>query len=407
MRLWWFFRCPGRSREADQKECAFGLKVVLWQNIAGHHQSSWIRAFAALSDDTVQWVVKETLAKERAELGWPVPETGKVQVIVDPTDEQIQRVVDESGAESQHFIASDMYIEPHIRKAFDIARGAKRRLALTSENRDSRGWQGLARRIRYGLLARQHGRRFDFVLVFGYSGEFGGRNFFKGCGFPDAKLFPSGYLVERPTEIVEAKPHDVFDIFFMGQLIRRKGLDTLLLALAQLKDLPWKLTVIGDGSESHALYDLSTQLGFRDDRVEWKGVLPNSEAMALVTSGDLLVLPSRFDGWGAVVNEALMRGVPVLCSDRCGARDLLLDEWRGGVARSEDHEDFAGKLRTRITQGPIDAAARKRVRDWSECITGEAGARYVEQILKHVRSGGPRPTAPWMTSQPDRSKALG
>ena len=60
----------------------------------------------------------------------------------------------------------------------------------------------------------------------------------------------------------------------------------------------------------------------------------NAEAVAEIARHDLFLLPSRFDGWGAVVNEALMCGVPVVCSDNCGAAELLGESWRGEVFRT-------------------------------------------------------------------------
>jgi glycosyltransferase involved in cell wall biosynthesis len=50
------------------------------------------------------------------------------------------------------------------------------------------------------------------------------------------------------------------------------------------------------------------------------------------------VLPSRFDGWGAVVNEALMVGTPVICSDRCGASDVI-ENGRNGYVFEADNAD--------------------------------------------------------------------
>ena len=53
------------------------------------------------------------------------------------------------------------------------------------------------------------------------------------------------------------------------------------------------------------------------------GVKTNREVQERMRTGDLLVLPSLYDGWGTVVNEALQNGMRVLCSDACGASVLL------------------------------------------------------------------------------------
>lgn len=59
---------------------------------------------------------------------------------------------------------------------------------------------------------------------------------------------------------------------------------------------------------------------------------------------DVLVLPSRYDGWGVVVNEALMAGVPVICSDQVGA-SAVVEKWQcGSIFASEDLPDLVSKL---------------------------------------------------------------
>ena len=57
---------------------------------------------------------------------------------------------------------------------------------------------------------------------------------------------------------------------------------------------------------------------------------------ACIAAADLLALPSRWDGWGLVVNEALAVGVPVIASNACGASDLIRQDVNGYVFTSED-----------------------------------------------------------------------
>jgi glycosyltransferase involved in cell wall biosynthesis len=57
------------------------------------------------------------------------------------------------------------------------------------------------------------------------------------------------------------------------------------------------------------------------------------------------VLPSRFDGWGAVVNEALMVGTPVICSNRCGASDVIENGRNGYVFEAGSARALRERLR--------------------------------------------------------------
>jgi glycosyltransferase involved in cell wall biosynthesis len=182
---------------------------------------------------------------------------------------------------------------------------------------------------------------------------------------------------------------------FVGSLIPRKGGDLLLRALAALPDRNWRLIIIGDG-ESRYDWERLAARGRIADRVTFTGVLPNAEAKAILGRLDLFVLPSRFDGWGVVVNEALMQGVPVLCSDRCGARDLLSESWRGEVFKADSVETLRDVLSKWILRGKRTPELTARIKNWSRCIEGESVADYFTKVLGHVYNGGPRPIAPWL-----------
>ena len=58
--------------------------------------------------------------------------------------------------------------------------------------------------------------------------------------------------------------------------------------------------------------------------------------MQLIADKDVFVMSSHYDGWGAVVNEALTCGLYVICTDRSGARDLLESTQRGMIYHAGD-----------------------------------------------------------------------
>jgi glycosyltransferase involved in cell wall biosynthesis len=184
-------------------------------------------------------------------------------------------------------------------------------------------------------------------------------------------------------------------LIYLGQCAHRKGIDIALRALAGMTRLMWRLSVIGSGPEEEQWRQLAEQLGI-GTRVCFTSALPYEKAMAELAKSDLLLLPSRYDGWGAVVNEALMAGVPVVCSDACGAQDLLREVWRGEVFPSGSVSALRNILETRIAGGRLDAEARERIQRWSRCLEGDAGAAYILSVIQHVYEGGPRPVTPWM-----------
>ncbi|GIU83797.1 MAG: hypothetical protein KatS3mg008_0572 [Acidimicrobiales bacterium] len=118
---------------------------------------------------------------------------------------------------------------------------------------------------------------------------------------------------------------------FAGQLIERKGVDLILAALAELaaEGLRPVLEVAGSGPLDTQLRRSAERL---DVRVRWLGELDQQDLALRRRRWWAQVVPSRYDGWGAVVSEALADGVPVLASPWVGAAwDLVRDGWNGEI----------------------------------------------------------------------------
>ena len=268
-----------------------------------------------------------------------------------------------------------------------------------SEPADDRGWRGCVRWVTYTTERITNGRYFDFILAMGETGV----RWFQGCGYLDRRIFPFAYFTESPSEII-APPAGTNDassvkILFLGQCILRKAVDVLWHAFAACADMDCNLTILGDGVFKPKLQAIVSAAPCRD-RVRFLSAMDNQSAMLELQKADLLVLPSRFDGWGAVVNEALMRGIPVICSDHCGAADLVGESWRGAVFRSGSAPTLAQVLREWIARGKRSQEASKRIKNWSHCIEGEAAARYLGDILDHIYHAEGRPETPWRRKSP-------
>jgi len=94
--------------------------------------------------------------------------------------------------------------------------------------------------------------------------------------------------------------------------------DLLIEACASLPPAGWRLDIYGDGPERAALEQLTAARRLAD-RIVFHGMVSNDVVRRALVAADCAVLPSRFDGWGMLVNEALAAGTPVICTDRCGA----------------------------------------------------------------------------------------
>jgi len=257
------------------------------------------------------------------------------------------------------------------------------------------GLKGSIRRLNARLEGFRIASKVNFVLSIGHLGH----DWYRLAGYPSCKLFPYGYFVEGASVVPTKTRGKVRRLIFIGQLVRRKGVDLLLEALSGLRDLDFELVIVGDGVSRGHYENLSTKLGL-SRAVKFIGSAPNREALQTLAEMDVLVLPSRWDGWGAVVNEALMRGVRVVCSSKCGAADLIRSPSHGAVFQSGSILALRTVLRRIMADEPRPDLAREALSSWARCLEGEYAARYLLDVVDSVRRQQPGPTPPWMAPWP-------
>jgi glycosyltransferase involved in cell wall biosynthesis len=132
---------------------------------------------------------------------------------------------------------------------------------------------------------------------------------------------------------------------FVGQLIRRKGVDTAIraLALARASCPDLTLTIIGDGPERQRLADLAQNLGVRE-LVTFQGAMePEAVPAALANHGTLLV-PSRQEPLGIVALEGMATGMIVLATQVGGLAEIVEDNRSGLLVPPDDPSAFAARL---------------------------------------------------------------
>ncbi|MGH9904076.1 MAG: glycosyltransferase, partial [Pyrinomonadaceae bacterium] len=136
------------------------------------------------------------------------------------------------------------------------------------------------------------------------------------------------------------------------------------------------------------------------ERVVFEGVIPADKIPARLAAADLLVLPSRWDGWGLVVNEAFAAGVPVIVSDCCGAADLIDHGVNGYVFRSERVNELRDCVFDFLNRETDRSSLAKNASEMGNRISTELAAPYFIACLKHVLGLSPqKPIPPWSVTK--------
>jgi glycosyltransferase involved in cell wall biosynthesis len=174
----------------------------------------------------------------------------------------------------------------------------------------------------------------------------------------------------------EIQPRPV--VLHAGQLIERKGLGALLHAAATLQQegCEFSLLLVGSGREKQALEQRVAALGLK--HAHFRPAQTPDEMPSVYRSADVLVFPTREDVWGLVANEAILSGVPVLCSKYAGcAPELFSAE---NIFSPDDLNEFTQKLRDAIS-GRLPKTDPARLR-----TTQVLASELVKELNNHLSS---------------------
>jgi glycosyltransferase involved in cell wall biosynthesis len=134
---------------------------------------------------------------------------------------------------------------------------------------------------------------------------------------------------------------DEFVIGWVGRLSREKGMDVLLAALAELRDRPLTVSVIGSGAERSALEADAVRLGV-SGAVRWMGHV--NDAARLYRGFDLFVLSSRSEGTPIALFEAMDAEIPVVATS-VGGVPAVVSPAEARLVPPEDPHALAEAIR--------------------------------------------------------------
>ena len=161
-----------------------------------------------------------------------------------------------------------------------------------------------------------------------------------------------------------------FRFLFAGNLTRTKGVDLLLRAFSSIADEDCELRLAG------AAVSNDPSIKQKLPRVRALGYLDRRALAAEYASADVLVLPSRCDGFGQVVLEAMSCGLPAIASSHVGAKDLIIEGVNGWIFESGDAEALA-RLMLKAVRARADLAGMRQAA--ASTARGYTWAKYRER----------------------------
>ena len=162
----------------------------------------------------------------------------------------------------------------------------------------------------------------------------------------------------------------------VGRLSYQKGLDVLIRALRQV-DGQWELEIHGNGAERDRLSELVNSCGLAE-RVHLRG--HTDDPLHAIDAADWFVMPSRFEGFGVVLVEALARGVPAIASDCPHGPREILNDGEFGVLVCPDDVDALSTALQRAIDGHYHFDSGKLARRASNYSVSRSAARWLEML---------------------------
>ena len=144
----------------------------------------------------------------------------------------------------------------------------------------------------------------------------------------------------------------------VSRIRREKGIDVLLDAFSRITSAGARLRIVGDGPDRTALEKRGVL------NVEWAGQQPWEQAVALMKGMDIVVVPSRFEGFGLTAAEAMATGKPVIASDVDGLREVVGDA--GVLVPAGDAAALAAALGRLLANAQERALLGRKARERAE-----------------------------------------
>lgn len=370
------------------------MRLVFWLNSLSPHQLPYIvHLIDSECIDSVVVVVGETINKNREKMGWDklfISENERCEIIVSPDNVVVQSILSYKSVDSCHLFSGIRGFR-FVFNAFKLSLQYKTKRAIITERPNTYAF-GYANgkplwlhRLRWLIQDYKYIHKVDYVFAMGEAAV----DFFQSLS-NHWTVFPFGYCTYDNSNLlirsnqVHFVQRQMLRVVYVGGLFWWKSINTLLystqIVQKKCQNEELLLTLIGDGPERTNLEKIvkDNQLTY----VRMLGVQKQSLISDLLSEQDVLVLPSIYDGWGAVVNEGLQAGLYIICSDRCGAKDLLDDKRCGAVFKAGDIQSLTHVLQECMKNiGTIRENRLFRINWAKNSISGEVMAQYMVDCI--------------------------
>ena len=351
--------------------------TICWAGVSGYMAACW-RALAARDDVDVRIIAQRSAAPFAEDLLSDLP----CRMLTAHEHDDADLIRSEVAQHDPYVVVINGWHRPPYVQLTRDATLRESRFIMAMDT----PWQGTWRQRIAPLYLRRLIRQLDGVIVAGDRAA----DYAQRLGVSDAQLFRGMYGFDYATLAPLHAQRDALPggwpkgFVYVGRYASTKGIDVLIDAYRQYRSSvsdPWRLTCCGTGEGTLLLEGVPG--------VEDRGFMQPSELPDVLLSHGAFVVASRFEPWGVVIGEAAASGLPVLCTEACGAAiDIVRSGQSGHIVPTDDAGALAQRMRwCDEHHGELSAMGRS-AQSLAEPFSAENWAQRWAEMFERVMGSG-------------------
>lgn len=203
-------------------------------------------------------------------------------------------------------------------------------------------------------------------------------------GIDERAIFILPYGIDANMKFSAKKNNEKVKFLFVGNVNYNKGIPYILDAFSKISDC--SLTIVGAYDKESVYFKKYSEY----EGVNFVGSLTHDKVDEFYCSADVFVIFSFADGFAQVVTEAMSYGLPVICSDHVGAKDLIVDSVNGFVVKSGDVNMLQDKMEWFVlNRGVIEEMgnnARSTVKEKTWTKYNHNAQTIINQMIQGIKN---------------------
>ena len=360
-------------------------KVCFWLNTKSNHQNSFLEELNRNNqiDLEVRYISKPSL--NRIDIGWNNSNLEIYEKYVPNFNEAIDSIKDYK--ERIHIILgnkitySKQLINLFINEKLKWIHWSERYgLVLASKLKFNMTLFKFLKPL-YLLSKYSYGKLVNRYAIGAFSHGQLAKKDFRFIGIEENKICDLYYtsIINKSNNMNYQKDNTLTTFLYIGELSSRKGIKELLIACSKLEKNKWKLILVGKDKSNGYYEQLSKKLNL-EKHIKFEGAVTHDKVNCYYEKSDVFVFPSKFDGWGAVLNEAVSYSLPIISTDEASASFSLVKN-NGFIIKAGSLGELREAMQKYIYNKELILEHSEKSKELSKiCTTEENVKRFINAL---------------------------